>query len=180
MARRIRDASTADAEALLGIYAPAILESAISFETDLPPVEEFGARIARTLAKTPWLVCEEKGAIAGYAYASEHRERKAYRWSVEVSVYVAASARGRGVGRALYTELFAILRRLGYVNAYAGITLPNPASVRLHELLGFAPVGVYRKIGYKFGAWHDVGWWQLALGEHPREPRPPTPYLSTE
>ena len=180
MARVIRDASTSDAPAIAAIYAPIVQDTVISFELEPPGPDEFMRRIEKTLAKTPWLVCEEKGVLAGYAYASEHRERKAYQWSVEVSVYVAAAFRGKGVGRELYLELFSILRKLGYVNAYAGVTLPNPASVGLHESLGFTPVGVYRNIGYKSGAWHDVGWWQLALTEHSRDPRPPTPYRSNE
>jgi L-amino acid N-acyltransferase YncA len=114
------------------------------------------------------------GAVLGYAYASPHRERAAYRWSVDVAVYIAEQARRRGVGRQLYSTLFAMLVELGYYNAFAGVTLPNPASVGLHESMGFTPVGVYRNVGYKLGAWHDVGWWRRPLqppAADPAEPR---------
>jgi phosphinothricin acetyltransferase len=108
-------------------------------------------------------VAEIDGAVAGYAYAGPHRSRAAYQWSTEVSVYVHPTFRRRGVARALYGKLFDVLSQLGYVSVYAGITLPNPASVGIHEAVGFEPVGVYRRAGFKHGAWHDVGWWQLHL-----------------
>ena len=120
-------------------------------------------RIRDVQEKHPWLVFESSGAVLGYAYASTHRARKAYQWCVEVSVYVAAAARHRGIGRALYSALFDLLRRQGMVNAYAGITLPNAASVGLHESFGFRPIGVYPRNGFKFGKWHDVGWFELRL-----------------
>jgi len=123
-------------------------------------------RIRRTLAERPWLVCEEMDALCGYAYTACHRERHAYQWSVEVSVYVDHARHRRGVGCALYRELFGRLARQGYYNAYAGITLPNVASVALHESFGFVPVGVYRNIGFKMGRWWDVGWWQKSLSAH--------------
>jgi L-amino acid N-acyltransferase YncA len=123
--------------------------------------------------RMPWLVCEHRGELLGYAYASPHRVRAAYQWSVDVSVYIHAQARRSGVGRGLYRSLFALLTLQGFYHAYAGITLPNPASVGLHESLGFQPVGVYRSVGYKLGAWHDVGWWQLALQERVPAPEPP-------
>ena len=135
------------------------------------------ARIAQTQATHPWLVAEQEGEVAGYAYGCPHRSRAAYRWAADVSVYVAEAQRGQGLGRALYEELIERLRRQGFQVACAGITLPNEASVRLHERLGFTPVGVYRRIGWKSGAWRDVGWWQLELqpagGEPPPEPLPP-------
>jgi L-amino acid N-acyltransferase YncA len=124
------------------------------------------------LTFAPWLVCVDGRRVIGYAYASRHRERAAYRWCVDVSVYVRDGCRGAGVGRALYTSLIALLRLQGFCAAHAGITLPNEASVRLHESLGFRPVAVYPRVGFKCGAWHDVGWWQLGLQERIGEPGP--------
>ncbi len=163
MDSRIRSASIADARAVRDIYAPFVTDSATSFEAEAPDAAAMEQRIRDVQAKHPWLVFEAAGEVLGYAYASTHRARQAYQWCAEVSVYVHARARHRGIGGALYRALFDLLRRQGYINAYAGITLPNPASVGLHESLGFRPVGVYTRIGYKFGAWHDVGWFQLRL-----------------
>jgi L-amino acid N-acyltransferase YncA len=171
----IRLAGEDDAAQILAIYAPIVRETVISFEFVPPPVEEIRRRITRTLERLPWIVCERDGEIRGYAYAASHRERDAYQWSADVSVYVASSSRRSGVGRALYTALLGILRLQGFVNAYAGITLPNPASVRLHESIGFQPVGIYHAVGWKFGAWHDVGWFELSLGERHPDPPPPRP-----
>jgi phosphinothricin acetyltransferase len=173
MPATIRLASSVDAEAMARIYAPHVAGSATSFETEVPDGPELARRIADAFAAHAWLAFEEDGRVAGYAYGSKHRVRAAYQWSTEVSVYVAESHRRRRIGQALYTSLFRILAAQGYVNAYAGITLPNEASVALHESVGFQPVGVYRRIGYKLGAWHDVGWWQLALQPHPSAPAPP-------
>ncbi len=169
----IRVATSEDAQGMLAIYAPIVRETTISFELEPPAVEEMRRRIAATLPKLPWLVCEAHGMIIGYAYASRHRERAAYQWSVDVSVYVAERVRGKGLGRALYTPLLGILSDLGYYSALAGIALPNPASIGFHEALGFKPIGVYRNIGYKMGAWRDVGWWQQQLREYAQEPQPP-------
>lgn len=169
----IRLATEGDAEAVAAIYAPVVEETAISFEAEPPTRAEMGERIAETLTRFPWLVCERGGAVLGYAYAGTHRSRAAYRWSADVSVYVADEARRAGVGRDLYESLLAVLRLQGFVNAYAGITLPNPASVGLHESIGFEPVGVYEDVGYKRGGWHDVGWWHLSLADHGPEPDPP-------
>jgi L-amino acid N-acyltransferase YncA len=152
-----------DGAACAAIYAPYVLESAVSFEEAAPDAEAMAARIARVAATHAWLVAEEDGVVAGYAYASQHRERAAYRWACDVAVYVDPAHRRRGVGRALYAALFERLRAQRFHVACAGITLPNRASVRLHEALGFEPVGVYRAIGFKAGAWRDVGWWQLRL-----------------
>ena len=127
----------------------------------------------RHAAAYPWLVCEIDGDVAGYAYATTHRVRAAYRWSVDTSVYVDAAPAAAGVGRGLYRSLFAILAAQGFVNAFAGIALPNPGSVALHEAVGFEPLGVYRRVGFKFGDWHDVGWWQLALTAHEASPDAP-------
>ena len=181
-ASRIRCADAADAEGILAIYAPIVRETAISFELQPPGLVEMRSRIETTVAKLPWLVCTSDQGIAGYAYASRHRERAAYQWSVDVSVYVAPHARRRGVAHGLYVPLLGILGDLGYYSALAGIALPNPGSVALHESLGFHPIGFYRKIGYKLGAWRDVGWWQCELREHSGEPQPPlamTAYLQS-
>ncbi len=166
-----------DAAACIAIYAPYIEAGATSFEEEPPDTALFAERIASIAEAYPWLVVESDGAVVGFAYACPHRERPAYRWAVEVSVYVAAGEHRRGHGRALYRELLSRLRSQRFQVACAGITLPNEASVALHESLGFVAVGVYRRIGWKDGAWRDVGWWQLELepaGEGPpAEPLPP-------
>jgi L-amino acid N-acyltransferase YncA len=172
----IRPATLADAPYMLSIYAPFILDTAVSFETEVPDEASFSARISKGILQFPWLVCETGEQLAGYAYASLHRERPAYQWTCEVSVYLSADFRKRGVGTALYTAILAILRFQGYRNVYAGITLPNEASVRLHEHCGFARFATYEKIGNKFGAWHDVGWWRLRLNEFEPEPPPPVAF----
>jgi phosphinothricin acetyltransferase len=169
----IRLARPEDAVEVAAIYAPFVTGSATSFEYAPPDAAEMAARIASTLAYAPYLVFESGAEVLGFAYASKHRERAAYQWSVDVSVYTHDRARRQGVGRALYTSLFALLRLQGFYTAHAGISLPNPASVGLHEALGFRPVGVYRSVGFKRGAWHDVGWWQLALRERTGTPDPP-------
>ncbi|MHC4955429.1 MAG: arsinothricin resistance N-acetyltransferase ArsN1 family B [Planctomycetota bacterium] len=159
----VRTATDADASAMAEIYAPLVRDTATSFELEPPDEAEFRNRMAETLPDLPWLVCERENAVIGYAYAGLHRKRAAYRWTAEVSVYVRADARRAGVARTLYEKLFADLLARGYCTLLAGVTLPNPASVALHESLGFTPVGVYREVGYKLGAWHDVGWWQLRI-----------------
>ena len=176
MTATIRLATEADAEGIVAIYAPIVRETAISFEVEAPDVNAMRRRITETLAHLPWLICERRGEVLGYAYASTHRTRAAYQWSVDVSVYVHARIRRSGVGKALYTSLLRFLDLQGFYNVYAGITLPNPASVRLHESLEFQPVGVYRAVGYKLGAWHDVGWWHLALRPHAVPPGPPVDF----
>lgn len=171
----IRPATAADASAIASIYGPYCDSTVISFEESAPTAEEMARRIATIGATRPWIVLEDAGTIIGYAYASAHHERAAYRWSVSTAIYIARDHHRRGAGRALYTTLFALLRHLGYRQATAGITLPNAASVGLHTAFGFAPVGVYRKIGYKMGAWHDVGWYQAEIQpatDHPEDPRP--------
>ena len=166
MAAIIRLAREEDAGQMLDIYAPIVTNTAISFELEPPSVEEFKGRVTENLNLAPWLVCVSGSSVFGYAYAGRHRFREAYQWSVEVSVYVAESQHRQGVGRALYTSLIDCLRLQGFYNAYAGITLPNPASVALHENLAFQPVGIYRNVGYKLSEWHSVGWWELALQDH--------------
>jgi len=173
----IRDAdATRDAAACAAIYARSVTDDVASMEEVAPDPAELSRRIADVSARYPWLVAEIDGTIAGYAYASQHRVRASYRWSVDVTVYVSGAYHRRGIGRALYVRLFELLAQQGYYEACAGITLPNDASVGLHESLGFRPVGVYRKIAFKFGAWRDIGWWQRTLrdhvpGESPEEPR---------
>jgi L-amino acid N-acyltransferase YncA len=165
----VRLASPADGEACAAIYEPYVLTSAITFELAPPSAAEMSARIAKALEHHAWVVCESDTGVLGYAYGGQFARRPAYRWSCEVSVYVAGHARGRGVGRALYEALLALLAARGYRMAAAGMTLPNEASEALHRVVGFEPVGTYRRIGFKSGAWHDVAWFQRALdgGEDP-------------
>ena len=176
MVTTIRLATPQDATAILEIYAPIVRDTAISFELNPPDLSDMQQRIQQTLARWPWLVCDRNGEVLGYVYASQHRARAAYQWSVDVSVYIQDGMRRTGIGRALYTSLFALLTLQRFRNCYAGITLPNPGSVSLHEALGFQPVGVYRNVGYKLEAWHDVGWWQMALPVEPSRPTPPTAF----
>ena len=164
---------TRDGAACAAIYAPFVTDSAVSFEEDAPDAPAMAQRIAAAQRTHPWLVAREHATMLGYAYATAHRTRPAYRWAADVSVYVAPQHRGRGIGRALYENLLATLARQDIHIACAGITLPNPASVALHEALGFVPAGVYRQIGFKAGAWYDVGWWQRRLLR--AEPDPPAP-----
>ncbi len=174
----VRDAlGERDAAGCLEIYGPYVRDTAVSFEERVPTVEEFQQRVRETAATHPWLVLEEAGRIAGFAHGSRHRARAAYRWAADVTVYVAPSHHRRGVGRRLYEELLRRLSEQGLRVACAGITLPNEASICLHRALGFEPVGVYRRIGFKHGTWHDVSWWQVPLAPDgaypPREPRCP-------
>jgi phosphinothricin acetyltransferase len=176
----IRTATAADAGAVRAIYGPIITTTAISFELTVPDETEMASRIVGRQPAHPWLVADGPEGVVGYAYAGRFSGRAAYDWSVETSVYLAEAARGRGVGRALYTALLATLAAQGYRQAMAGVALPNPASVTLHERVGFVPVGIYRAAGWKFDAWHDVGWWQRNLAPDgdgagpPDSPRPLT------
>jgi phosphinothricin acetyltransferase len=172
----IRTATAADAAGVQAIYAPEVEHGTASFETEPPGVEEMARRIAATLPTYPWLVCEGDGRVLGYAYASRHRDRAAYRWSVDVAVYVTPSARGRGVARALYARLFEVLTRQRFRAAYAGVAAPNPASEALHKACGFEPVGVYRDVGFKHGKWRSVGWWRRGLWESDGDPPEPIPF----
>ena len=155
----------ADAAECAAIYAPYVNDTVISLEEVAPTPEQMGHRIARITERYPWLVAEDDGEIAGYAYAGPHRERAAYRWASDVTVYLSPAHFRRGIGSALYTALFDLLVFQGVYVACAGVTLPNDGSVGLHESMGFLPVGVYRRVAWKFGSWHDVGWWQLQLVE---------------
>jgi phosphinothricin acetyltransferase len=163
----VRAARETDAAPLLEIYRPFVEETAVSFETVTPAVDDFAARIRKALEGWQWLVAEADGHCVGYAYGSTHRERAAYRWSVEVSAYVAPSHRGRGLGKRLYTQLLEELAARGYCNAYGGITLPNDASMALHRSVGFEPVGVFRSVGRKFDRWHDVAWLHKRIRAEP-------------
>lgn len=167
---RIRDARPADVPALLEIYRPFVTDTTVSFETEPPSVSEFGARIATAQSRWAWLVAERDGEIAGYAYASAFRSRAAYRFTVETSAYVHPGHQGQGVARALYARLFEVLQAKGFHNAYAGIVLPNEASISFHRALGFTPVGVFHRAGWKFDRWHDVSWWETQLGAPGGEP----------
>jgi len=174
----VRAANADDAPAMRAIYAPIVEETVISFEAVAPTVAEFGERIRATTERFPWLVAEAAHEVIGYAYAGAHSDRAAYRWAVNVSLYIAEQWRGRGVGSALYGALFDELRVLGFVSAYAGITLPNSASVGVHEKLGFARIGRFPNAGFKHGAWRDVGWWHLALQAPPDAPAEPMGWRS--
>ena len=172
----LRLARPTDSAAVAAIYRPAVTERATSFELEPPDPSEMSARITKTLEKFPWLVAEEDGRVVGYAYASVHRTRAAYQWSVEVSAYVDESVQRHGVGRSLYEALFRVLVLQGFQNAYAGITLPNAASEGFHRSVGFTPVGVFRGIGFKFGKWWDVEWLERALVKRrDTAPAPPIP-----
>jgi len=164
---KVRQATVADAPALVGIYAPYVERTAISFEAVVPDVPEFERRIETALSSWQWLVAELDGRPVGFAYGGEHRKRTAYRHSVEVAVYVDGDRRGHGIGRALYSALLADLAARGYCNAYAGVVLPNDASLGLHRALGFEWIGVFKSIGWKFGRWHDVAWFQKSLRDRP-------------
>ena len=176
----IRLADEADAGAMLAIYAPYVRETAISFELEPPSEGEFRRRVRSVLEAGLWLLCEAGGNALGYAYAGRFHERRAYRWTVEVTAYVQADHHRKGVGLGLYTSLLGCLALQGFRSAVGIIALPNPASVGLHERMGFAPAGVLRTVGYKHGRWHDVGWWQRALGAHGSSPEPPRPRASVQ
>ncbi len=169
-----------DGGACAAIYAPHVTHGIASFEEVAPTAAQLATRIAERSASYPWLVLEDEGRVVGYAYATQHRARAAYRWAADVAVYVESDSRRRGAGRQLYEALFELLRRQGLLIACAGVTLPNDASVGLHRALGFDHVGTYRAIGWKAGAWRDVSWWQLQLAPGggdgdapPQDPRGP-------
>lgn len=172
----IRAATLDDAGAIAAIYAPYVRDTVISFEAVPPDAAQMSGRIATILPDLPWLVHEAGGRVTGYAYASPHRPRAAYRWSVDAGIYIGGEAHRRGIGRGLYAVLLAALRSQGYHRVYGGITLPNAASVGLHEAQGFKPIGIYPEVGFKFGAWRDVGWWGLDLAPSSQVPADPLPF----
>ncbi|HFI0667770.1 TPA: N-acetyltransferase family protein [Streptococcus suis] len=159
----IRNAQVEDAANLVAIYAPYVEKTAITFETQVPAVEDFANRIEKTLKKFPYLVAVEEGQIVGYAYASTYYARAAYDWTVEMSVYVQKEARGKGIGTLLYTALEEELTARGFKNFLACIALPNLASIAMHEKRGYQQVAHFKKVGYKFGTWHDIVWLQKSL-----------------
>lgn len=173
----IRLATSNDAAGILTIYAPYIANTSFTFETEVPPVEEFAERINTYLINWPWLVCEVDGKIAGYAYATKHRERVAYQWSIESSIYIYNDFQKTGIGKALYNALFEILKKQGFRNVYAVINLPNEKSVAFHESLGFAYFATYEQVGYKLGKWKNVGWWRLIVNEFDDEPVSPISFI---
>jgi L-amino acid N-acyltransferase YncA len=160
---RIRAATAQDGQAIAAIYAPYVQDTAISFEEIPPASDQMSERVRIISATHPFLVLEEADAVIAYAYASRHAERAAYRWSVDVAVYVHLGVHRRGIGRALYIRLLGILEHQGFHSAYAGITRPNDNSVGLHEAMGFEPIATYQEVGFKFGRWWDVGWWRRSL-----------------
>jgi len=169
----IRIATENDAAAILAIYSPYIESTSLTFETEVPGLGSFTERILTYLDNWPWLVCEIDGIIAGYAYATRYRERTAYQWCTECSVYIHDDFHRAGIARALYTALFEILKRQGFRNVYAVINLPNEKSVQFHESCGFKWFATYEKVGYKLGKWKNVGWWQLSVNEYVDDPAAP-------
>ena len=179
----IRTATVDDAQALLHIYSYYVQNTAVTFEYDVPTVEEFAQRIAKTLQKYPWLVAEEDGCIVGYAYAAAFRTRPAYGWGVELSVYLDCHERGRGTGRRLYEALEAMLQRMGVLNLYACIAVPEQedeyltfASERFHERMGFVKNGTFHRCGYKFNRWYHMIWMEKLIGDHQPDQPPVKPF----
>jgi len=176
----IRATKPSDAEGILKIYAPYIANTSFTFETEVPSVDEFRKRIEIYLENWPWLVCEINGIIAGYAYGSKHRERTAYQWCVESSVYVHDDFQRSGVAKALYSALIELAKLQGYRNMYAVINLPNEKSVSFHERMQFQHFATYKNVGYKLGRWKNVGWWELQLNEYTHEPEPPKKFSQVD
>lgn len=170
---KIRLITTGDAEAARNIYAPYVLHTGISFEYEVPTVEEFTYKIEKITAQYPWLVCECDGEIVGYAYGSTHRDRKGYQWSPEVTIYMNEQSHRKGIGRALYSTLFDILRMQGYYNLFAGVLVTNEKSVAFHRAMGFEDIGLFKNIGYKLGEWHTNLWLQYSLQEPKLNPHTP-------
>jgi L-amino acid N-acyltransferase YncA len=163
-----------DAARVAEIYRPYVEGTTISFEEVAPSADEMASRMAHVLELAPWLVAEDiDGRVIGYAYAGRHRDRAGYRWSVDLTAYVDPEFRGHGVGKALYGELVPTLRRQRFVNAYAGIGLPNDASVALHKSIGMSLIGVYKTVGWKLGSWVDVAWYGMRLTDPTDDSSPP-------
>ncbi len=170
---RIRPATVEDAADILSIYANYIRETTVTFETEVPSVEEFGERIEKVLLSYPWLVCEVNGVVAGYAYASKHGERAAYKWSVDLSIYISKKYQRRNIATALYKALIVLLQRQGYVMGYAGVSVPNLKSEEFHKRFGFQEVGTFENAGYKLGEWRGVKWFAIQLSECLKDPQLP-------
>lgn len=173
---RVRIAEPGDGPDIAAIYAPIVRDTFISFEDIPPSAHEMSTRIESALVTHPWLVVDNDGSVAAYAYATPHRSRSAYQWSCDVSVYVGEPSRRTGAARALYESLFATLVRQGYAAAFAGIALPNDASVGFHQSMGFETVGIYRRVGFKKGSWRDVSWWSRTLQVFDQTPPAPLPF----
>lgn len=173
---RIRTVNDQDAEAIADIYAPFVSDSTISFEIDVPSTEEMARRINETRSQFPWLVAEAQNQIVGYAYASSHRSRPAYQWSCDVSIYLSPLIQRRGIGQILYKHLLELLCQQGYASAYAGIALPNESSIAFHKSMGFKPIGVYPRVGFKGGKWLDVAWWHKQIQLLDSSPKIPTAF----
>ncbi|MBI3509117.1 MAG: N-acetyltransferase [Bacteroidetes bacterium] len=166
----IRPIELSDTASALEVYKPYVINTGITFEYEVPSVREFSERIKMNAADYPWLVCTKNEKITGYAYASKFRPKAAYHWSPEVTIYLAAEAQGKGIGKILYETLFDVLRLQGFVNAFAGIALPNEKSEKLHTSLGFTAIGLYKNIGFKLNQWHTTRWFQLQLADYPTPP----------
>jgi phosphinothricin acetyltransferase len=169
----IRFVKENDAPAILEIYKPYVLHTAITFEYDVPAIDEYLEWIKVNTSEYPWLVCTLNEKIVGYAYASKFRYRTAYQWSPESTIYLSPDAQGKGIAGVLYRTLFSILELQGYFNVYAGVAIPNAKSEGLHLALGFKEIGVFENIGYKLGKWHNTRWFQLKLKEHTEQPESP-------
>jgi L-amino acid N-acyltransferase YncA len=176
----LRVARPTDADAMLQIYAPYIRNTSFTFETEVPDSSQFADRIAHYLQSYPWLVYEVDNKVAGYAYAARHRERTAYQWSVEASVYIHDDFQRRGIATILYEALIRMLKQQGFRNVYAVINLPNEKSVSFHESLGFSYFATYEQVGYKLGKWKNVGWWRLVINEFDDEPAEPLKFSSLD
>lgn len=170
----IRLATEDDSNSVLEIYAPFIKQTIITFELEVPTLSEFRKRMAVIQKKYPWVLCEFNNDVVGYAYASQFNVRAAYDWSVDFSIYIKPQFHGKKIGKALYFALFKLLKLQGYYNAYAGITLPNSKSESFHQSFGFMPIGVYQNVGYKFGGWHDVKWFEFKIQDYSKSPIKPT------
>ena len=180
MMTQIRLATSKDAEGILAIYAPYIANTSFTFETEVPSLSDFQKRISEYLINWPWLVYEVDGMIAGYAYGTKYRERTAYQWCVESSIYIHDDFQKHGIGTALYEALIEIFRMQGFRNVYAVINLPNDKSVKFHEACGFSHFASYENVGYKLGKWKTVGWWQIIINEYVMEPPAPVKFSELE
>jgi L-amino acid N-acyltransferase YncA len=169
----IRLVTETDVNGILEIYKPYVINTAITFEYEVPSPDEYLQRIKTNTTEYPWLVCLQDGKIVGYTYAGKHRYRKAYQWSPESTIYLDSEIHGRGIARILYETLFSILRLQGYFNVYAAAILENDRSVFFHRALGFEEIGIFKKVGYKLGNWHDTAWFQLTLAAHTDNPTNP-------
>lgn len=169
----IRLIDEADASVVLDIYKYYVENTSISFEYEVPTLEEYTQRIKTNTQKYPWLVCLSNNTIIGFAYGSTHRYRTAYQWSPESTIYVAPNCHAKGIGRTLYDTLFSLLKLQGYYNVFAGVALPNEKSIGFHRAMGFEEIGIFKNVGYKHGNWHHTHWFQLTLNEHKSNPAPP-------